>query len=586
VRPPRPAAPVSAPRPPAGDFASNLGPKILAAAAGLAFVVTLGLFVKIAWDNNWVGPTGRVLFGAVFGLGLLVGGVRLLGRRYRPLGQALAGAGLAGLYTSAFAAHAFYHLIPRAASGALMVAITGSAVLLAARLDARILAALAWIGGYMTPMLLSTGEDKALALFLFLAVLDTGALILDHRRPWPETVPLALLGTILLYGGWYERFFTPERFGTAAFGIVLFTALFAIGMAPKARGFGLGSVFALAGAGLSVLAGSADRPEVLLLLALALGAAAMTEAVRRHWAFALLAGVAMGLPLLTWCGAYYRPDAFGLAAAWVVGALLLLTVPWVSGALAPPVAMEGGVLIAAALVSIGLCHATDRPPALLAYLLAQAGVATLVRRRWEWAEAIGAGGAALSVLAWMDAFFRPERASDAYLIALPVAGAYLVALLIRGLLSREPLRLADAIAHLVTALFTWTVLYRVLYTTNPKALGVVSVALALLYLASGLAALGGDRRDAPQGRVLLGLAASFLTVAIPVQLGLHGITLAWAVEGVSSCGSACASSPRWPASAATACWGWRSSASSHAISPRTPGPSIRSSTRGSPPGCS
>ena len=77
--------------------------------------------------------------------------------------------------------------------------------------------------------------------------------------------------------------------------MVLFTALFAIGMAPKARGFGLGSVFALAGAGLSVLAGSADRPEVLLVLALALGAAAMTEAVRRHWAFALLALVRDGL---------------------------------------------------------------------------------------------------------------------------------------------------------------------------------------------------------------------------------------------------------------------------------------------------
>jgi hypothetical protein len=527
-----PPARASAPRPPASDFASNLGPKILAAGAGLAFVVTLGLFVKIAWDNNWVGPTGRVLFGAVFGLGLLAAGVRMIGRRYRPLGQALAGAGLAGLYTSAFAAHAFYHLIPRAASGILMVAITGSAVLLAARLDARLLAALAWIGGYMTPMLLSTGEDKALALFLFLAVLDTGALILDHRRPWPETVPLALLGTILLYGGWYERFFTPERFGIAAFGMVLFTALFAVGMAPKARGLGLGSVFALAGAGLSVLAGGADRPEVLLVLALALGAAAMTEAVRRHWAFALLGAVAMGLPLLTWCGAYYRPDAFGLAAAWVVGALLLLTVPWISGALAPPVAMEGSVLIGAALASALLCHATDRPPALLAYLLAQAGVATLVRRRWEWAEAIGAGGAALSVLAWMDAFFRPERASDAYLIALPVAGAYLVALLVRGLLARVPLRLADAVTHLVAALFTWTVLYRVLYTTNPKALGLVSVALAVLYLVAGLAALPEGRRDLRQARVLLGLAASFLTVAIPVQLGLHGITLAWAVEGV------------------------------------------------------
>src|SRR5258706_2174890 len=211
---PRRSSPVAPPRPPAGDFASNLGPKILAAGAGLAFVVTLGLFVKIAWDNNWVGPTGRVLFGAVFGLGLLAGGVRLLRREYRPLGQALAGAGLAGLYTSAFAAHAFYHLIPRGASGTLMVAITGCAVLLAARLDARILAALAWIGGYMTPLLLSTGEDKALALFLFLAVLDAGAPILHHRKPWPGTGPIPLLGTILLYGGWYERFFTPERFGT------------------------------------------------------------------------------------------------------------------------------------------------------------------------------------------------------------------------------------------------------------------------------------------------------------------------------------------------------------------------------------
>src|SRR5262249_13104695 len=53
--PPRPRVPAGgAPRPPARNFAANLGPKILAAGAGLAFVVTLGLFVKLAWDNNWI----------------------------------------------------------------------------------------------------------------------------------------------------------------------------------------------------------------------------------------------------------------------------------------------------------------------------------------------------------------------------------------------------------------------------------------------------------------------------------------------------------------------------------------------------
>lgn len=532
--PPRPSPAPPAPRRGAarGDFASNLGPKILAAGAGLAFVVTLGLFVKIAWDNNWVGPTGRVLSGAVFGLGLLAGGVRLMRRVYRPLGQALAGAGLAGLYTSAFAAHAVYHLIPREMSGALMVLITGCAVLLAARLDARILAALAWIGGYMMPILLSTGEDKAIALFLFLAVLDAGALVLDHRKPWPETVPLAMLGTIVLYAGWYTQFFTPSHFGTAAFGMVLFTAMFALGMAPKERDLALGAVFFVAGLGLTVLSSGADRPEVSFVLALALGAAAVREAARRHWAFVLVAAFAMGFPFLGWASGFYRPDVFGIAAAWVVGAVLMLVVPWVGGAVTLPVGLEGMVLIGAALVSVVLCHATDRPAALLLYLLAQAGVAMLMRRRWEWAEAIGAGGAALSVLSWMDAFFEAARAADAYLLALPVAGVYLIALIVRGLVLRRALRLADGAAHLVTALFTWTVLYRVLYETSPKALGLASVALAVLYLVAGLAALRRDHRDAGQARLLLGLAAALLTVAIPVQLGLHGITVAWSVEGI------------------------------------------------------
>jgi len=530
--PPRPRPPITPP-PSSGDFATNRGPRILVAGSALAFMVFTGLLVKYAWDNNWVGPTGRVLLGALVGLGLLMAGSWLMGGKYRPLGQGLSAAGLVGLYSSAYGAHGFYHLISRGASGALMVIITACAVLLAARLDARLLAALAWIGGYMTPLLLSTGEDKAVSLFLFLAVLDAGALVLDRFKPWPETIPLAGAGTVLLYVGWYAQFFRPERFGVAAFGLVLFTALFALGMAPrKERDAGLGAVFAMAGLGLSVLAGGADRPEVLVVLGLALGAAAMAQAARVHWAFALAAAFAMGLPFMTWCAAFYRPAHFGLAAAWVLGAVLVLTVPWIAGAVAAPAALEGIVLAAAEIVSTTLCHSTDNPPAILAFLLAQAAIAVLVRRRWAWAEVVGLAGAAFSVFAWMDAFYRDARASDAYLLMLPVAGTYLAALLVRGLVRGISLQVPDAVTHLGTALFAWTVLFRVLYDHQPHALGVVSVGLAVLYLAAGLAALASDERDPRQVRVLLGLAAGFLTVAIPVQLGLHGITLAWAVEGV------------------------------------------------------
>ena len=205
--------PAAGPPPAAADFATGLGPRILAAAGALAFIVFLGLFVKYAWDRNLVGPMGRVLLGGAAGVLMLGAGVRLLRTRYRPLGQALSGAGLAGLYVSAFGAHGFYDLVSRNFAMALMVLITVCAVLLAARLDARLLAALAWIGGYLTPVLLSTGEDRGLALFLYLALLDAGALVLDHRKPWPETAPLAALGTVSSTAAG-TRASTPSRTST------------------------------------------------------------------------------------------------------------------------------------------------------------------------------------------------------------------------------------------------------------------------------------------------------------------------------------------------------------------------------------
>src|SRR5262249_10098069 len=156
--------PEQPPPPPAAatpDFATSLGPRLLVGMGALFFVVFLALFVKYAWENDWVGPLGRLLLGTAFSLAVLVAGVRLLSRDLRPLGQGLMAIGLVGLYVSGFGAHAFYGLVSRPVAGALMLLVTAGAVLLADALDGRLLAALAWIGAYMTPALLSTGEDRA-----------------------------------------------------------------------------------------------------------------------------------------------------------------------------------------------------------------------------------------------------------------------------------------------------------------------------------------------------------------------------------------------------------------------------------------
>jgi len=210
---------------------NSLGPKILVSTGALAFVVFLGLFVKYAWENEWVGPWGRVLSGATLSLLLVGSGLRLLGREYRPLGQGLAAMGFAGLYLSGYGAHGFYDLISRGLAGLLMVIVTVGAVSLAVRLDTRLLAALAWLGAYLTPLLLSTGEDRALSLYAYLLFLALGALVVDGLKAWSETAPLSFAGTVLLYGGWYGQHYGAERFEVAALGVWLFTAVFGLALA-------------------------------------------------------------------------------------------------------------------------------------------------------------------------------------------------------------------------------------------------------------------------------------------------------------------------------------------------------------------
>jgi uncharacterized membrane protein len=498
-------------------------------AGGLAVVVFLGFFVRYAWENNWVGPAGRVLSGSVLSLGLVAAGLRFIRGVYRPLGQGLAAAGFAGLYVSAYAAHGFYDLVPRTLSGTVMVVVTACAVAVADRLETRLLAILAWVGGYLTPILLSTGADQAESLFAYLLLLGAGAVWLDGRKPWPETLPLAFLGTAILYAGWHASHFRPERFEVAAVGLVLFTGLFGLGAAGKERGPGLAAVLAAAAVGLAFLGAGANRPETLLPLSLVLGAVGLRAAASRGTGVALAASLAAGLPFVAWAGHHYDAGAFGLAAAWVVGggALLILGTP-------APVAQtefSGVALVAGGVATAAMAGQTDRPVAVLVLLGAQAGLAVLARRRWAWAESVGVALAALAVFAWWDAFFKITRTADLMMLGLVVAAAYAAAVAVRGLARGGPLGVADGVTQVAAAALAWIVLDHGLGLVAPGLRGPAAASLAAVHLALGL----GARRAPGQvlwARVTLSLAAVFLTLAIPVQFGLFGITLAWAFEAL------------------------------------------------------
>ncbi|MDB4965512.1 MAG: uncharacterized protein JWN44_1201 [Myxococcales bacterium] len=174
-----------------------------------AAILLLGVawFFKYAVDSNWIGPLGRVALGALAGAGILVAAEALRPRTRATYIQVLAGVGLAALFLTAYAAHAFYHLIPSPAAFAAVAVVTLLGGALAIHHRGEAILVLSLIAGLASPVLLSTGEDRPAALFGYLFVLTAFVFWAALRMSFRWAAWLAIVGPPVLFAGWYGRFF-------------------------------------------------------------------------------------------------------------------------------------------------------------------------------------------------------------------------------------------------------------------------------------------------------------------------------------------------------------------------------------------
>ena len=150
----------------------------------LIFVVGIGFFLKYSVEHGLINEVARVALSAMTGLGLLIVGTKLLGRRYHVLGQGLQGGGLATLYFAVFAAVNFYHLIETSHGFLLMSLITVLAGGIAVRFNSILVIVLGILGGYGTPIVLSTGVVNFPGLLGYMLILGLGVLGVCYWRNW------------------------------------------------------------------------------------------------------------------------------------------------------------------------------------------------------------------------------------------------------------------------------------------------------------------------------------------------------------------------------------------------------------------
>ena len=222
------AASPSRPKREDGDLEKRIGQYWLNRIGIVAMLIGVSYFLKYAFDNNWVGPGGRITIGLLAGIGIVVWSESFRKRNYATFSYSLKAVGIGALYLSLWGAFQIYHLIPAAAAFVAMAIVTAATIALALSQDAELLASFALVGGFSSPVLLSTGQNHEAVLFSYVALLDLAIFTMAIFKPWRRLLWGSFAGTIFLYLGWYSEYYSvDQRALTVAFA-ALFAAIFAV----------------------------------------------------------------------------------------------------------------------------------------------------------------------------------------------------------------------------------------------------------------------------------------------------------------------------------------------------------------------
>lgn len=218
ISPPSPAPPT--PVKAARDWENLIGGKWALWVGLFSLFLAIASFLAYTWQTlPPMPPAGRLAAGIGAGLGMLAAGSFFGKRVQRWFSEGLMGGGLAVLYLSVWIGAQQYHLLPFTIAFSAMTLITMLGVYLAVRNNALSLSLLATSGGFLTPLMLSSGAGSgagSMSLLTYVAVLNTGILGVSLFKRWNSLTWLSFVSTVLLLCGW-----SLDNYSTAAMPTVL-----------------------------------------------------------------------------------------------------------------------------------------------------------------------------------------------------------------------------------------------------------------------------------------------------------------------------------------------------------------------------
>ena len=210
-------------------FGKLLGTNWLSKIGIITLVLGIGFFVKYAIDQDWINEIGRVGIGLFTG-GLIIGIAHKLKAKYHVFSSILVGGGISVFYITITIAFREYELFSQTLAFIMLIATTVFSVLLSLLYGRKELAVFSLLGGFASPLMVSTGAGNYIVLFSYILILNTGMLVVSYMKKWRVIGIISYVLTLLFFWVWIISSYKNQFFNVSLFVSLFFVQFYLLAL--------------------------------------------------------------------------------------------------------------------------------------------------------------------------------------------------------------------------------------------------------------------------------------------------------------------------------------------------------------------
>lgn len=185
--------------------------KIFSWIAAFAFILAVIFGLIYAVQNNIISKQMITAAAGLVGLILLGAGLMIKDEKTKTAAAALCASGITTFFIATYCSFSLYNMINLPVAFVLMAAISFVSFYISAKKDMQFISFLGMVAAFITPILLSNGNDNYIFFFTYIAFINGAAIAVSLKKGWNNLLATSLIFTLLCQLSWLLKDMNPDR---------------------------------------------------------------------------------------------------------------------------------------------------------------------------------------------------------------------------------------------------------------------------------------------------------------------------------------------------------------------------------------